>query len=545
MSITAITLLNHTRDLLIRILNEYISKQSLISEWIIIRNPDESEIQLHNYENIKYTYLYLSIKDVTDVNLNIASNDIVVYLNDDDYYFDNTIKYCFNQLKDNARSINSSNIYAYDVLLDTLYHTEHNKIFMINKSINSNKSITISSEQLYLKFLHINSENYDRHKYISTILSKKSDIPIEYISHFINDQNFILYKNILRETYDYDIGIIAGGFGCISWMPTDDNLGGSEQAIVNIASVWGNSGKKVIVYGNFKSTTVNNNVTYVPWYYYDRSYIFPLLILWRRYGIILSLLLKLQYKKLYIDLHDTYFTLIDIPNLQLVFDKADAVMLKSEFHKKSIEDYFKLTINNSVIIENGTRISKFSIVPSESRSPYRFCYCSSYDRGLIYILKNMWGIIQKEIPIAELHLYYGMDYIYDEKFKEYIKKLLSDSVGVMYHGRQSVDIIAREKHLSTFQLYITNSPAEIDCISVKESVIAKCIPLISNYGVFKDRQGIHFDFKEDDEELHKKIAMDIVDIAKDFNKVETIRNSFNSSYIPDWNFVANKWLYVI
>ena len=63
----------------------------------------------------------------------------------------------------------------------------------------------------------------------------------------------------------------------------------------------------------------------------------------------------------------------------------------------------------------------------------------------------------------------------------------------MDHGKQPLDIIIREKQMSSFHLYVTNSFSEIDCISIRESLATGAIPLISNFGVFKERDGIHFD----------------------------------------------------
>ena len=40
-----------------------------------------------------------------------------------------------------------------------------------------------------------------------------------------------------------------------------------------------------------------------------------------------------------------------------------------------------------------------------------------------YILENVWPYIYNAEPKAEFHVYYGMDYIFDEKFKLKLEKL--------------------------------------------------------------------------------------------------------------------------
>ena len=111
----------------------------------------------------------------------------------------------------------------------------------------------------------------------------------------------------------------------------------------------------------------------------------------------------------------------------------------------------------------------------------------------------------------------------------------------MDHGRQSVDMIAREKHMSTFHLYLTNTKAEIDCISIKESVIAECIPIISNFGVFAERDGIHLEFNNDSQ--IQMAAIKIISIFKNKNKSELYKNEIikAKSKILDWEKTAIEW----
>ena len=58
------------------------------------------------------------------------------------------------------------------------------------------------------------------------------------------------------------------------------------------------------------------------------------------------------------------------------------------------------------------------------------------------------------------------------------------------------DIIYREKCISTFHLYITNTISEIDCISIKESLEYKKPTLMFNLetylGKYDNTKNIHF-----------------------------------------------------
>ena len=188
------------------------------------------------------------------------------------------------------------------------------------------------------------------------------------------------------------------------------------------------------------------------------------------------------------------------------------------------------------------RIDNFSNQDSIiiQRNPYRFCYCSCYTRGLDVIISKVWTIIYSYEPRAELHVYYGIESINNQEYKNYLQLLLSQP-GVMDHGRQPLEIISREKHMSTFHLYLTNTTTEIDCISIKESIITGCIPIISNFGVFKERDGIHLDFNNDTQ--IKMAAINIITLLKNPNKVEIYKNqiSESKSKIFGWEQIAIDW----
>ncbi len=106
----------------------------------------------------------------------------------------------------------------------------------------------------------------------------------------------------------------------------------------------------------------------------------------------------------------------------------------------------------------------------------------------------------------------------------------------MDHGRQSLDIIAYEKYYSTYQLYITNTKSEIDCISIRESILCGCIPIISTFGVFSERDGLKFEID------YKEIVRVLNILIQDYDKIGEIRNNLlKSEYLFDWNYVANLW----
>jgi glycosyltransferase involved in cell wall biosynthesis len=157
----------------------------------------------------------------------------------------------------------------------------------------------------------------------------------------------------------------------------------------------------------------------------------------------------------------------------------------------------------------------------------------------------MWPIIYQLEPRAELHVYYGMTNIKDEESINVLKEVLSQP-GVMDHGRQPLEIIAREKHRSSFQLYVTNTPIEIDCISIRESLATGCIPLLSNFGVFGDREGIHFDLNPTDIKSYQNIALKIIQLMKQPELLNGYREKIKKSpLLINWEQVAKEWIKLI
>ena len=207
-------------------------------------------------------------------------------------------------------------------------------------------------------------------------------------------------------------------------------------------------------------------------------------------------------------------------------------MVKSKFH---LEELTKLLgpISNYKIIPNGVRLEEFENDYNVKRNPYRFCFSSNYDWGLEFIITGIFPIIKKLEPRAEFHIYGGMDDRPDY-FREKITKLLSN-VGICDHGKQSYEIIAREKHLSTFHLYIANIINEIDAVDIKESIVAGCIPITAKFGVFLETESIRFNMNHQNPVIMENIARNILKLMNDKENVNKIRDIFKkSSTIDTW-----------
>ncbi len=573
-------------------IDEGMCNKILVNELIASDKAVRFEIKYIPYQP------YTNLSQLKNIANSHATGEYIIWMDDDDYHMTGRIEYSVNKLYFNKKQIGGSlNIYMHNidsgetfktnsypliVIPNTLiYHRDYLKNNRYPDNINNyfdethfvQNSITefevLIPETTLVKIIHAqNTEN--KYKLISNVSTNNQEgiIKLENgVRQFLIPDNFYSrYLDILKSNSKSDINLSESndnyqnydivyftGINGITWDPEDKTLGGSEQAVVHLSENWVKLGKSVVVYGLFKEDKIVNGVEY------KQSKSFPInkkckvLILWRALAIAVFLDLEPLADKIILDLHDNFsYTLahFDRTKLLKLLEKVTKANFKSDYHKNCFEEFIqgKLEASDYNIIPNGIRVEEFKNIKCLNndndiiRNPYRFCYCSSYDRGLEHILTNVWPHIYQQEPRAELHVYYGMDYIYDKDYKNYIKLLLAQP-GVMDHGRQPMDMIIREKYLSTFHLYLSTSNAEIDCISIKESLITGCIPIISKFGVFADRHGLQFNWDPINIDDGKRVAIEIVNKMHDTQFINNARQQLMcSNTIVDWSNVANYWL---
>ena len=568
-----------------------------IIEWVIVegsKTENDAKINAENINNliknhnesfriIYSEYTGKKLSDLRNIGNNNCTGDIIICMDDDDYYPPDRVSHAVESLENSTYLIaGCSDIYLYEYFMGKLYkfkgfhdkHTTNNcmaykKEYLKNHKYDSGldmaeeKSFTndFTEPMVQLKSIKCiigSSHNYNTFNKRELCVGGSLGInPSLYevcdhsITSYIPPEIFKRMKNLFykEETSPYDIVYMTGGL-CNKWDPTDKSLGGSEQAIVNLCESWVKIGKKVAVYGeilsNNKDYIIHNGVEYKNWKLFEFNHKFNIVIMWRSYGLFSCLPFDVKANQLLWDIHDNFSEQDYSKRIYTKYkNKLTKIMFKSNYHKEEFEKYMNIKLDEKqyFIIPNGIKVNEFSKnLDNVQRNPYRFCYVSYYTRGLEYILKSIWPIIKKLEPKAELHLYYGLEMFNDKNLVNHYKQLIGSSLGVIDHGRQNIEFIVREKYLSSFQLYITNTISEIDCISIRESLVTGCIPLISNFGVFKEREGIHFDFIENDHVLNA-IGQEIVKLTKDNNKMNVLRNVFKKSKtILSWEDIANLWL---
>ena len=595
-TVSIVTVTQLKRKESIKILIDIIAEQDYpyIIEWVIVEgtpcNQDSITNQTNIQELIKNSKLKFDIKYIVpqtktqlgglrNLGNNACSGDITVCMDDDDYYPPTRVSHAVEKLTGSSCLIaGCTSKFLYDYPLQRMYKFGN----LFGKNHSTNDCMAWKKEYLLTHSHDPTKKSGEEPSFTNTFSEPMVQLDSKHViigsSHFQNtfnkrelciiasnqlnqnmfEVNDLFEKHIpkhfskrFKELYtkpkmknNFDISYYTGIFS-IDWDPEDMSLGGSEQAVVNLASEWVKKGKKVAVYGKIPRKTYHG-VEYFPSGEFPFDEEHNLIILWRASGLMSLGPFNVKVTSIYLDLHDNIFDNL-ITAWEKYSNKIDKIFFKSIYHKICFEEKLKTKVSDYSIIPNGIRLNQFSKNHENvNREPYRFCYCSCYTRGLMEILAFVWPVIFKNFPRAELHIYYGMEQVNDDNFKKNMTLLLSQP-GVMDHSRQPMETIITEKWKSTFQLYITKSIAEIDCISIRESIASGCIPLLSNCGVFPERDGLHFDIKEtsDHKEIQNnftQIGMQICNLLSKPDFVNICRNKFKSSEtLIDWESVATKW----
>ena len=599
-SISVLTPTTRTRGECLKLQVKNIKNQTysrFIKEWIVVssdkswNSKDFSLLisELQSTTKIKVVSRFF----IDDTNENIENigflrnrlnsmvsnqSNYIFAFDDDDYYHPDYVEHSIKAMNKSGKiAAGCTSHIMYDTDLSSFFqftgfsqfHTVNNclsyhKDFLKNHEYNNED--THAEEKFFLKDFTSEIVQLDPYKTVVQMVHSantynkrkmimynawidKDKKSIHEITPMINSKIRNNYKDVLctrRKNDDYDI-VYYLGFGGPMWSPYDTNLGGSEQAVLHLSNEWIKKGKSVLVVGNFtENTMLKANVdkkiaNYESYLNFECKHHYKTVILWRNLGI-LPMLKYISADRIYVDLHDRS----SFPDLvEAYIEKIDKIFFKSKFHEDEMKNFHPKIRDKigakSVVIENGVRTRKFADKGKYERVYNRFCYTSCYTRGLYQILMHIWPVIRSIDDTAEFHVYYGMDSVQDEKFKQAMKYLMNQP-GVYDWGRQSIDVIKEEKCKSTFQLYVSKTKAETDCIAVRESAVAGCIPLLSNDGVFAERPGIHFEVEDTNNRNEMvKIAFKIIGIMRDEKKVEDIRNKIKNKD-KSWLQIAKLWL---
>ena len=326
------------------------------------------------------------------------------------------------------------------------------------------------------------------------------------------------------------------------WVDTSviGGIGGSEEATVYLSREFVKLGYKVTVYNQCGELEgVYNGVNYVNYCKFHPKDEYDILIQWRNNG-----LQDVKARKKFVWLHDCVspdmFCDEDLDNL-------DGIIVLSEYHKSYLKH---LTNQNKIIVSrNGLNIKDFEGL-AEERNPHRMIYASSYDRGLQHLLEH-WSEVRKEVPDAELHIFYGWN-TYLEMMKvgrrpqDYYDMMcgLMKQDGIKEYGRIGQKKLAKEYAKSGVWAYPCHFE-EISCIGGMRAMATGAVPCTTDFAALKEtvKFGVKVEGDVKDDKFYETYTKKLIKLLKTPDYQESIRKEM----IPwarenlSWSGVAKAW----
>lgn len=164
--------------------------------------------------------------------------------------------------------------------------------------------------------------------------------------------------------------------------------------------------------------------------------------------------------------------------------------------------------------------------------PHRFIWCSSPDRGLEQVL-DLWPLLKKELPDAELKIFYGWEYFdsslwmpEQRKLKEKIKQLIKQD-GIEWCGRVGQTELAFELGKAQCMLYPPpHDFRETYGIAFLEAQAAGCIVFYRQNGALGEtvnNRGIPLPLDSTQEQIVEIITRTLSDETTCYNIIRDAR----------------------
>jgi hypothetical protein len=312
---------------------------------------------------------------------------------------------------------------------------------------------------------------------------------------------------------------------------------GSYTAVIKLSQEWAKMGYQVTIYSPCgEKEGIYDGVEYKNYYLFNPFDTFDILIIFQHPYI---LPLPIKARKVCFEWQDVlgedYNYLLD------KLKRFDLIFAKSKYQRNLmsfIED------NKFVIATNGIDPS-IAELSNTKKEPFKLIYASRYYRGLDSMLTYGWPIIKREIPAAQLHIYYGFVWRENDpsqaEWKQKMLELMKQD-GVFEHGLIGQDKLILEKASASIHYYAATYP-EIDCISVRESAMVGCVPVTTDFAVMSEKNYcVKIAGEPSSQETQENVAYKIVELLKNQEELNTIRQQFIENVKHEtWENVAKIW----
>ena len=410
------------------------------------------------------------------------------------------------------------------------------------------------SDQYILGLEPMFVDAYENDKYLKNLTwmiqytqrkdSKKVDNLIDAMPKnvFVDERACALRNNFSKpKTWLDKEVVIFCGQAWEDWAPPSvlKGIGGSEEAVIYLSKELVKIGYSVTVFNSCGDMAGEyEGVVYKPYYEFNLNDNYSTVISWRQ-----NFFTSLKAKRKIIWLHDVPGEGMFTEETVKYFDK---VIVLSDFHKSLLP---KCVPEEKIFISsNGINIEDFQ-VNGVFRNNKRAIYTSSYDRGLQHLLE-IWPDVRKEVPDAQLDIYYGWD-TYDKmmatgarpaSFKNAMVQLMNQP-GITEHGRIGHKQLVKEFKKSGVWAYPSHFE-EISCISAMKAQASGCVPVCTDYAALKEtvKAGIKVEGRCSDAEVKQKFKESLIEIFKDEKRQDVLRTEvLKHKEEFGWDKVAKNW----
>lgn len=266
--------------------------------------------------------------------------------------------------------------------------------------------------------------------------------------------------------------------------------GGSETAVIELASRFAKAGYEVVVYANpVKPGTVFEGVKYEYASEINFADEFDIFISWRNPWILKTVDIKAN--KLYLWLQDI---MQPFDYTEALVGRVDKIIVLSSYHRwtsphvKESKFYYTTNGINLKLIEEVEKE-----MGNVKREPGYCIYASSADRGLDPLVQ-MWPDVKKSVKHARLTWFYGWNswnvLRKDKDAAKFKKRLIKQmaKAKILEGGRIGKKELYKEYLKAQFLTYPLIGPAETSCITVMEAQALGVIPITTGITALEETQ---------------------------------------------------------
>jgi hypothetical protein len=588
-SIITITQLNRFDTLLI--LKKMINLQTYkyIKEWVIVNGSKNKEdgikLDILINEMIRmnkdpYNIILVPYED----NLTLGDNrnrgndkvscEIIVCMDDDDYYPSTRVSHAVKQLSQSKFLIaGCSKLYLYDYDMNALiqskghgkYHSTnacfaYKKQYLNNHkyaSVNcgeepsftnnfSEPLIQLNPSDVVIASAH-NNNTFNKREIITityVVPDKCSFISItEPITKFIPPNILLEYKNIFieKKSDENDYIFLTGSFIINEWKPSEVIFGTPEYDLITIVSNMSKQGKKIEVYGNFNDCQFNG-VNFTNWKKFKYSFKYNIIIIWQFSGLLTHIPFNLTANKIILELYD-------FPNQDLLkilsFNKhkINKIIFKNNFIANIYKNINELNLNNISIIPYGINKTDLNLFKSKNiqRDINRYCYmCNILNYQILEQLINfIFCIFIQYNQNIKLHLYYNKTSPTDnEHILKFISLFSQFKKNLIIHINPTKDDIITEYFTSTFYFNLLPSICDININYILEATYCGCIPLICSNDLHVDCPGLQFNIHEN----KIQIINTLFNLSNNKNIISHLYNECINTFIMNNDEITNYYI---